>query len=145
MRYMIYEANHEKVPVKNEIEYIKNYIDLEKLRLEDEFPIEFKIEGAYEHLKISPLIFITFLENAFKHGMVEEPNKGWVKVCLKFDDNHCEYQVSNSRDMKAKSEGETGIGLQNTKRRLELSYFEAHSLEIIEKNNSWTTILHIDL
>ncbi|MDZ7645980.1 MAG: histidine kinase [Cytophagales bacterium] len=68
MRYMIYDSNHPKVLLSKEIEYMQNYISLERLRLNDHIPIKFEIVGNPENLWITPLIFITFLENAFKHG-----------------------------------------------------------------------------
>ena len=67
MRYMIYDSNHEKVLLSREIDYIENYIGLEKLRFNNQIPINFRVEGDINQTKIVPLILITFLENAFKH------------------------------------------------------------------------------
>ena len=145
MRYMIYEANNEQVPVSKEIEYIKNYIDLEKLRLEDDFPIELSINGDYSNLKIVPLIFITFLENAFKHGASNSGNKSWVKVSFDFDGNHCTYIVSNSKNEKESIIEKSGIGLKNTMRRLNLSYKKEHDLRIEEDENNYLVKLEIVL
>ena len=69
MRYMIYESNHAKVLLSREVEYMQNYISLERLRLNNQIPIKFDVEGNTEDVWITPLIFITFLENAFKHGV----------------------------------------------------------------------------
>lgn len=145
MRYMIYEANNEKVPVSKEIEYIENYIALEKLRLEDDFPIEISIKGDYSRLQIAPLIFITFLENAFKHGTNHGDKESWVRVAFEFNENHCKYMVSNSKGEKSKETDKSGIGLKNTKRRLNLSYENLHTLEIIENELTFEVKLEIDL
>lgn len=145
MRYMIYEANNETVPVSKEIEYISNYIDLEKLRLEDDFPIEFSISGEYQHLKITPLIFITFLENAFKHGVESGDSKSWVKVSLVFEEKNCIYKVSNSKKNSEFGSQKSGIGLKNTVRRLNLSYHNAHNLQINEDLDSYNVTLEINL
>jgi two-component system, LytTR family, sensor histidine kinase AlgZ len=145
MRYMIYEANNEKVPVSNELEYIKNYIELEKLRLEDDVPIELSIKGEYQHLKIAPLIFITFLENAFKHGVGQGNSDSWVKVNIEFKDKECRYSVSNSLVEKEEIDKVEGIGLSNTQRRLNLSYQGKHTLHIDKKSNEFNTILTIEL
>jgi LytS/YehU family sensor histidine kinase len=145
MRYMIYEANSEKVPVSKEIEYIENYIALEKLRLEDDFPLEISIKGDYSRLQIAPLIFITFLENAFKHGTNHGDKESWVKVAFDFKDNHCKYTVSNSKGEKSSDAEKSGIGLKNTKRRLNLSYENLHTLEILEDENVFEIKLEIDL
>src|SRR5258707_7845820 len=67
MRYMIYDSNYPQVPLGKEIEYMQNYISLERLRLNDSIPIQLEIHGNVEEVRIAPLIFITFLENAFKH------------------------------------------------------------------------------
>jgi two-component system sensor histidine kinase AlgZ len=146
MRYMIYEANAEKVPVANEIEYIKNYIDLEKLRLDEGFPIDLVIKGNYETLKITPFIFITFLENAFKHGVESGSRDSWVKVSITIDGTECTYTVANSKSpeygIKEKKEG---IGLKNTIRRLNLSYKNAHELRIEEDKTSYNVYLKINL
>ncbi|WP_341226011.1 sensor histidine kinase [uncultured Arcticibacterium sp.] len=145
MRYMIYEANNELVPVSKEIEYIQNYIDLEKLRLEDDFPLELSIEGEYIGLSIAPLIFITFLENAFKHGTTHSNEGSWVKVKFKFEGEHCYYEVTNSKNENV-SEGEkSGIGLKNTMRRLNLSYENQHRLDILEDDKTYQVKLDIDL
>jgi LytS/YehU family sensor histidine kinase len=145
MRYMIYEANAEKVPVSKELEYIENYIDLEKLRLDDGFPIRLTVEGNYETLKIAPLIFITFLENAFKHGVESGGGDSWVEVSIVFNGFSCEYKVSNSKSPELKKEEKNGIGLKNTIRRLNLSYRNAHHLKIEEDDRSYNVHLKIDL
>ncbi|SOE22613.1 Histidine kinase [Spirosomataceae bacterium TFI 002] len=145
MRYMIYEANSEKVAVSKEIEYIRNYIDLEKLRLEDNVPIVLTVEGNYEQLKITPLIFITYLENAFKHGVSQTNNDAWVNVSIKFEGNKCIYHVSNSVVDGEMETVNTGIGLSNTKRRLNLSYNGKHKLTTERKNNQFEVKLEVDL
>ena len=145
MRYMIYEANAEKVAVAKEVEYIQNYIDLEKLRLEDNFPLSFSITGKYEHLHITPLIFITFLENAFKHGVSQSGEQGWVKVSLTFNQNQCIYEVSNSNTNGDAKIEKAGIGLKNTIRRLNLSYKNAHTLETNASEEAYEIRLTIEL
>ncbi len=80
MRYMIYESNHPKVPLTKEIEYMENYISLEKLRLDDQVPIDFEVKGTTQGVIIEPFLFITFLENAFKHGVSTNATDAWVKV-----------------------------------------------------------------
>lgn len=143
MRYMIYETNAEKVPVSKEIEYIQNYISLEKMRLEDDFPIHLEIEGQYQHLYITPMLFITFLENAFKHGVENGNKESWINVKIHFENNTCIYAVKNSKSDKA--EKNPGIGLINTQRRLNLSYPDKHSLEIKEENHSFEVNLKLEL
>lgn len=146
MRYMIYDSNHPLVPLSKEIEYMENYISLERLRLNEKIPIELKVEGGdpSDYL-IAPLIFITFLENAFKHGVSNSDSKAWISVSISLKDNECVYRVENSKIPFAKAEAEhkSGIGLQNVKRRLELSYPGKHSLTVNDLSDSYTVELNI--
>ena len=123
MRYMIYDSNYPKVPLSKEIEYMQNYISLERLRLNNEVPIEFNIEGSTENTLVTPLIFITFLENAFKHGVSANTSGSWVKIFFQASNNEINYTVENSKLKNVSGENEkSGFGLQNLTRRLELSY-----------------------
>ena len=147
MRYMIYESNHEKVPLSKEIEYMQNYISLEQLRLNNQVPISFKVEGDPENIWIAPLILITFLENAFKHGVNGKASEAWVNILVKVEGNHCTYKVENSKLPlpKDSKEGKSGIGLQNVKRRLELSYPGQYLLKADEKPDRYSVQLDISL
>src|SRR5688572_27704946 len=97
MRYMIYDSNHPKVLLSKEIEYMRNYISLERLRLNDQIPIKFDVKGNIENVWITPLIFITFLENAFKHGVSNNNSKAWVKISIELEGKECVYTVENSK------------------------------------------------
>lgn len=131
MRYMIYDSNHPKVLLSKEIEYMQSYISLERMRLNNQIPIQFNIEGNVENVWITPLIFITFLENAFKHGVSNNNPDAWVTISIQLDGKECVYTVKNSKPTVKNETGEkSGIGLQNVKRRLALSYPEKHQLEI---------------
>jgi two-component system, LytTR family, sensor histidine kinase AlgZ len=147
MRYMIYDSNYPDVPLMKEIEYMQNYISLERLRLNDQIPITFEIEGDPENYRITPLIFITFLENAFKHGVSNSNPKSWVRLKLQLKGKNCIYQVENSRAGAVKPDAgeKSGIGLQNLKRRLELSYPGKHTLEVVESTEKYQVTLNINL
>lgn len=148
MRYMIYESNHPLVPLSKEIEYMENYISLERLRLNDQIPIKLTIEGGNpQGLLITPLIFITFLENAFKHGVSNNRPQSWVSIRIQIREKECVYRVENSKIPFSKPEAEqkSGIGLQNVKRRLELSYPEKHSLTVEDLKDRYSVQLTIQL
>lgn len=145
MRYMIYESNHPKVLLSKEIEYIQNYISLEKLRLNDETPIAFEIEGDPGDNRIAPLIFIAFLENAFKHGVANTKKDCWVNVFVKVDEHVCTYIVENSKLSPTVDGSKSGIGLQNIKRRLELSYPGNYELNIGDQPEQYTVELKLNL
>jgi two-component system, LytTR family, sensor histidine kinase AlgZ len=129
MRYMIYDSNHGRVPLSKEVEYMQNYISLEKLRLNNQIQIDFNVHGHIEQAMVAPLILITFLENAFKHGVTNTSHNSWVKVDISVDGHSLVYRVENSKVTKQHNEGEkSGIGLRNVARRLELVYPKRHEL-----------------
>ncbi|HEY3402306.1 MAG TPA: histidine kinase [Ohtaekwangia sp.] len=142
MRYMIYDTNQPKVLLSKEIEYMQNYISLERLRLNDQIPIDFKIGGKYDDVRITPLILITFLENAFKHG-VGGP-KAWVKLSIQMHENTCIFSVENSKNTGL-DPGKSGIGLLNVQRRLELSYPEQYSLNVQDLSDRYAIKLQLQL
>lgn len=142
MRYMIYDSNHPKVPLSKEIEYMENYISLEKLRLNEPIPIHFEVKGNPGEVMIVPLIFISFLENAFKHGVSNSFSGAWISINIAIDDNTCVYTVENSKlpSQLSNAEEKSGIGLQNVKRRLELSYPDHYELQIDDKADYYYSV-----
>ncbi|MBS1507077.1 MAG: histidine kinase [Bacteroidetes bacterium] len=146
MRYMIYDSNYPKVPLTKEMEYMQNYISLERLRLNNEVPIDFVVEGSAENILVTPLIFITFLENAFKHGVSANTPNSWVKIHFKITDNEFVYTVENSKLKNVQPEKEeSGFGLQNLKRRLELSYPGKYTLVTNDLEDRYFVQLNLSL
>jgi len=149
MRYMLYECNDENVPLEKEINYIKNYLELEKIRLGKQSTLEFTVEGDPGNLKIAPLMFIPFIENSFKHGMNHQLDEGFVKIKMLIDEETIEMNLSNNKSsslpdqIKTKKSG--GIGLINIQRRLNLIYPDKHELKIQEENNRYLVDLKIKL
>ncbi|WP_420459537.1 sensor histidine kinase [Neolewinella sp.] len=148
MRYMLYDSNHPLVPLAREIEYIENYLSLERLRLDDRVPITFEVAGEVEGVRIAPLILITFLENAFKHG-VSGSAEGDVFITVRLDveAGSCHYRVTNSKlaaGSKTLNE-KSGIGLQNVRRRLELSYPDRYRLHTDETEDRYRVDLQLQL
>ena len=133
LRYMLYECNEPKVMLRNEISYIKNYLDLEKLRQKTDVIIDFLIEGEITDQKITPLLFTPFLENAFKHGVNKVLTDACVRVQIVVIKKHLKFMVENSKPQFETSVLNThqgGIGLANVKKRLEMLYYGNYSLEI---------------
>jgi two-component system, LytTR family, sensor histidine kinase AlgZ len=145
MRYMLYESNHKVVPLERELAYMENYISLEKLRLDEEVPVAFKVVGEPKSVQIVPLILITFLENAFKHGVSNNFKGSFVELSLEIKDRGIVYKVRNSKLPKDSILEKSGIGLQNVKRRLDLSYPEKYNLEQTETDQHYEVLLKIDL
>jgi two-component system sensor histidine kinase AlgZ len=147
MRYMIHESNVEKVPLSKEVAYMENYLDLEKLRLNEEVPITFEVEGDVAGARITPLILITFLENAFKHGIGNNGGDSWITVSLTVSNGTLNYRVANSllpQSEKTVREA-SGLGLANVRRRLDLSYPDKYNLDVAEDDKRYRVHLQIDL
>jgi LytS/YehU family sensor histidine kinase len=142
MRYMIYDANKDRVPLQKEIDYIHDYIDLERIRLNYPFTINFTVVGAVASAEIAPLILLTFMENAFKHGVSDQQQNCTIDVSLVIDDRQIYYSVSNTK-MKTGTQQKlkSGFGLQNVQQRLELSYADRHKLVLTEDETTYTIAL----
>jgi sensor histidine kinase YesM len=145
MRYMIYDANKEKVLLKKEIEYMNDYIHLESMRLNQAFKINFYIEGDPQRVEVAPLIMLTFLENAFKHGVSDQEEKCWIDVRLVITDDSVRYDVSNKKLKMTGKNLKSGFGLDNVKKRLLLSYPEKHRLVIAEEADVFKIFLTLNL
>ncbi|WP_299440700.1 histidine kinase [uncultured Aquimarina sp.] len=145
MRYMLYEANVPKVSLKKEIEYLKNYVDLEKLRFDTTVDISFNSELDKDY-QISPFLLIPFVENAFKHG-TSLSKKSWIVVNIFAKENNLVMQVENAKltDSKQQQELIGGIGFNNVKKRLHLLYPDKHSLHIEDNELSYEVILKLNL
>jgi two-component system sensor histidine kinase AlgZ len=126
MRYSIYEGEREMVTLIEEVDYLKNYIELHKMRYHKEININFKYE-IEENYKVMPLLFIILLENAFKHGVERLRDSAFVNVNMITFKDELQFTVENNFD-NSESIEEPGIGLKNLKRRLELVYPNRHKL-----------------
>jgi LytS/YehU family sensor histidine kinase len=145
MRYMIYESGKERVALSSEIEYMNDYIHLESIRLNNSFRLDFKIDGPFEQVKIAPLMLITFLENAFKHGVSDREPDCWINVRLTVTEKQLRYHVSNKKINVRQNKLKSGFGLDNVKKRLELSYPDNYSLLVNELEDSYRIDLTIQL
>ena len=148
MRYMLYECNEERVPLRKEVNYLENYLELEKLRQKKNMKIDFLVSGMIKDQKIAPLMFIPFLENSFKHGVNNQLADGYVKILLKILEDEVHFSIDNSKAEAApkpygKKSG--GIGLVNVKRRLNLLYPNSHELNIKDSPNNYYIDLKIKL
>jgi hypothetical protein len=145
MRYMIYDANKDKVSLEKEIAYMNDYIHLEGIRLNKKFTIDFNVSGNDKEVEIAPLIMITFLENAFKHGVSDQEENCWIKVKLDITEKDIQYYVSNKKlKLPVRNKLRSGFGLSNVRKRLQLSYPEKHELNIVSEGDSFEVSLKLD-
>ena len=123
LRYALYETQAEKVPLQGEIDFMENYIYLMKLRCSDKTEVKVEFPHIVSEVKILPLLYISLIENAFKHG-VSNKEKSFINISLKISDGGAlEFDVKNSNfPKKQENRSGSGIGLENLKRRLELAY-----------------------
>lgn len=147
IRYMLYESENKNVLLVKEIEYLENYVGLQKVRFGEDADIQIQINGNAAGLAIEPMLLIPFVENAFKHGvgLLREP---FISIDLEVKDgNILEFRVKNkcgSIEENPKDK-DSGIGIKNVKRRIELLYPDAHSLELGEKNGIFDVYLRLIL
>ncbi|MFI5186767.1 MAG: sensor histidine kinase [Chitinophagales bacterium] len=142
LRYVLYDSSDEKVPLSKDIQYITNYIDLQRLRLSSKVLIDYRIEGNIQNHSISPLLLIAFIENAFKHG-ISYSHSSAIRIHIKVFEKTLTLYVENPVVENNSFAG--GLGLKNVKRRLELIYPGHHSLDIFQKNQLNIVNLKIDL
>ena len=124
---------------------MENYFALERLRLNDQTSVIFNVSGNVEEAQIVPLILITFLENAFKHGVSNTSAPSWVRINIDVRGNELIYEVANSRMVSQQSLQKSGIGLANVRRRLELVYANRYDLKVEDKEDSYYIQLKLQL
>lgn len=128
MRYILYNAEEKLVPLKDEVNFIRNYVEVETIRYRPKISIGFEMQGIDSSSEISPLLLLPFVENAFKHGIQEEEGTGFVNIVIHSLEQELTMEVKNSISKTRCKTG--GIGLINVKKRLEILYPGKHSLEI---------------
>ncbi len=143
MRYMIYEANEDYICLEKEIEYIKNYISLQLLRLKDSSGVKINVHGNLNY-KIEPLLLISFIENAFKYG-TDYKGKTDITIKISTNDDQLHLTVYNLSSLQNALNKDSGIGLENIQNRLNLLYPNAHTLEISNTKKSFEVNLKINL
>ena len=145
MRYMLYDSTGNYVELDKEVEYLNNYINLQKLRVDGKVDISFDMQGDLNNKRIAPLLLIPFVENAFKHG-ISYQNDSSVHVNMKANGKNMSFIVENTLNRhKPDVERASGIGLKNVKRRLELLYPGKHKLTINESNGKYIAELNIQI
>jgi two-component system, LytTR family, sensor kinase len=145
MRYMLYDANTDKVLLEKEIEYLQSFIELQKLRLRRQDFVEITVHGSPDGRTIAPMLLIPFVENAFKHGSKSCPVPG-IRITMQIEPERIVFGVSNCMKTNPNPPKDPvgGIGLQNIQRRLDLLYPGKHSLVITHDNDLFNVKLIIE-
>lgn len=142
MRYVIYEGQKEKVILKDEVNYIEDYLRLQQIRIHKQLDLSFEKELNDNKFELPPLLLIIFIENAFKHGIEPAENSCYLHMNLSCTNGQLLFSCENSIDLPARK-SENGIGLVNLRRRLELLYPNKHELIIENKPDSYKITLKL--
>jgi sensor histidine kinase YesM len=146
MRYSLYESNHDLIPLQQELNFIQNYVELEKIRQKGCVSITYQIDKIPAHLSTPPLILVTFVENAFKHGVKTTIDASWVNIRVHVEGNELSFCIQNSKPHKRSRDVKPGgIGLANVRRRLDLTYPDRYKLLIQNEPDSYTVDLKLKL
>jgi two-component system, LytTR family, sensor kinase len=147
LRYQLYEMDGDKIPIEKEIHYLKDYMDLQQLRKDEKYSVEFNCSADVRGFSIEPLLLIPFVENAFKHISHHNDKTNFVKVDMSRANGMFTFQVENSKEDQRGEPKETqgGIGLPNVKRRLELLYPGKHELRVGETAKTFAIQLNLRL
>ncbi len=150
LRYQLYECNEPQIPLNREIAYLEGFIELEKLRLNDNYELKVDLPLNYTgSLSIAPFLLMPFVENAFKHVSQKKKHINWIKVHLYLENKELIFEVSNSYCKETQQANLAidygGLGLKNVRRRLDLLYPGSHRLAILENEGVFTVQLKIEL
>lgn len=146
LRYQLYSGKKETVPLEEEIRFLQDYIEIERMRWEDKVEVKSNWETENPQLDFLPLILITPVENAFKHVSHSQVRKGYVSVSLRQNARTVRLEVENSKpDVPNVLKPDSGLGLENLRKRLDIAYYGRYSLTVNETESTYNSLLTIQL
>lgn len=145
MRYMLYETKGDQVPLTKELAYIQNYLDLQQLKKDGQYAIDFQIEGQPEGIQVEPMFFVPFFENCFKHGDLDALGAGWLKGKLSVKDSQLDFLLENTFNPEKRKDITPGISLDMVQQRLQLRYPNQHQLNITKESGLFRVHLALSL
>lgn len=149
MEYMLYDSDDSTVSLDKEISYLHNYIELERIRYDNNPDISLEVAGNLDGKEIAPLLLLPLVENAFKHGVSRKSEKGWLHGKIRVGPSALEVTIENSKSNPvwnaAAKDSKGGIGLANLRKRLELLYPSRHSLRIDDQQERFSVFMEINL
>jgi len=143
MRYLLHESTTDRVPLAKEVDFLEHYIDLMQLRISNNLTLEKNLPVINQPIQIAPLLLISFIENAFKHG-INSTQPSFIKINLTIENDTIIYVVENSSFPEKNKITDSGIGLSNLRKRLELLYADKFDLDENKDNNIYTAKLIIN-
>ena len=145
MRYLLESSKTDKVSLKKEIQFLEDYLSLEKIRLSKNTDIRFEVSGIVSDVLIAPLLFIPLVENAFKHGLKANKSDSFAHFSLSVQGKDLFFEAKNSLEKNLENSLKSGTGIANLRKRLQLIYPNNHLLDIQKSNDQYKVILHIQL
>lgn len=145
LSYMLYDSRQEFIPVSKEMEYIHNYIELEKIRYGERLDVAVNCFDAVDKFTIPPLLILPLVENSFKHGVSNDVGNSWIRIDISVKDDWLTVKIENSR-VAGQVNGHTvykGLGTENVKKRLEIIYPDRHEFKCMSEGQSYLTILKL--
>lgn len=142
MRFTIYEGRKDQVPLCDELDYLRHYIELNQMRFGDQLQLSFTAEVSDDQVRLPPLMTVVLLENAFKHGVARLGAAGWIRMQIEADTREIVINVVNNYDAQT-DHGRAGIGLDNLERRLNLLYGRRDALQIRRDGDEFHATLRL--
>ncbi len=145
LRFTLYESENKKVKVGREVDYIINFIEFQKIKMDSEPNIRVDISNCNKELMIEPMLLVPFIENSFKHGNIDNTKKGWLQVEIKTLGPMLVFQVANSLPSIAINKDVVGgIGVENVRKRLDMLYPGRYELSITTDDSEFRVFMKID-
>lgn len=145
LSHQIYDVSKDKISLEQEVRNLDNFIQLQKMRHEDHVKVNWKAKGDFIGKNISPMLFLNFVENAFKHGDMNGDGQVKIDILIIVEGNRLEFACVNSINESVNGEQKLGLGITNVKRRLDLIYPDRHELQIEEQDEVFSVNLSLDL
>jgi hypothetical protein len=146
LRFITYDSEKDKVSLEDELKQIKNFIELQFLKDDDQSNVKVDIDENAKNLQIAPMLLLPFIENSFKHSNFEDKVNGWINISIKVQEDSLLMLLKNSASLTAVKKDETGgVGMENVKKRLSLIYPDEHTLSIKQDSEKYTVELNLKL
>lgn len=145
IEYSLYDSKKDEVLLEEELEYIRNYVDLQKIRVGNKLDVSINIFDNINGILIPPLLLLPLIENCFKHGVNKSINPSWIRIDISTTDNEIIFKIENSIEKESPNlvSQNSGLGLTNVRRRLELMYPNGHDIKIFQEENSFLLVLKL--
>jgi len=145
IEYSLYDSKKDKVLLEEELDYIRNYVELQKIRVGEKLDVAINIFDDINGILIPPMLLLPIIENCFKHGVNKSINPSWIRIDISTTDREITFKIENSIEKESQNavSQNGGLGLANVRRRLELMYPNGHDIKIFQEENSFLLVLKL--